>query len=420
MIKNYIYTPPADKSIIHRALILAAISKGKTKISNFYACQDTLATINCLRKLGIKVNFNKNSATVYGKGLYGPKKPCAALNAYNCAATMRLLSGPLTGQNFDSCLSGRKLLWHRPMERIKKPLSLMGAKIKLRKGKPPIKISPSQLKAIKYTLPIASAQVKSAILLAGLYAQGNTEIKEIFPSRNHTEKMLRLFGIKIKTGNKRIILNPGEPKAKNIKIPGDTSSAAPFIISACLIEGKSLSVKNCLLNPIRMGFIKALKRMGAGISFEIKNSIKEIKAGEEPLGDLSVKYKKLKSVNIKKSEIAGLIDEIPLIALAATQAKGITRICGIGELKHKESDRIKSIISLIRGIGGKIKYENEGFIIRGGQKLKGGISFKTSDHRIAMTAAAASLICEKPIKIINKNCVKKSYPNFFSDFNKFF
>ena len=201
------YIPPGDKSIIHRALILAAISKGKTKISNFYACEDTLATINCLRKLGIKIILAKNTATVYGKGLYGLRKPGANLNAGDSAATMRLLSGILAGQKFNSCLSGKKLLLNRPMKRIEEPLSLMGAKIKLKKGKPPIKISGAKLKAIKYELPIASAQVKSAILLAGLYASGKTLIKEIFPSRNHTENMLRLFNIKIKTVNKKIILN---------------------------------------------------------------------------------------------------------------------------------------------------------------------------------------------------------------------
>ncbi|MCK5106880.1 MAG: 3-phosphoshikimate 1-carboxyvinyltransferase [Elusimicrobiales bacterium] len=420
MIKNSIYMPPADKSITHRALILAAISKGKTKISNFSACQDTLATAYCLIKLGVKIKLEKNSATVYGKGLYGLKKSRTSLTADNCAATMRLLSGLLAGQNFNSVINGKKILSRRPMKRIEEPLTLMGAKIQLSQGKPPIKISGAPLKAIKYKLPIASAQVKSAVLLAGLYANGKTLIKEIYPSRNHTENMLRLFKVKINIGNNKIILNPREPKAANLKIPGDISSAAPFILSACLIKGKSIVVRNCLLNPTRMGFIKILKKMGADISFKNKNSADKIKTGHEPYGDIKVKYGKLKPVIIRKSAIPSMIDEIPLIILAATQSKGTTKIYGADELKYKESDRIKSIIALIHGAGGKIKYENKTFTIQGPQKLKGGVSINTSDHRIAMIAAVANLLSEKPIKIINKNCVKKSYPGFFSDFNKFF
>jgi 3-phosphoshikimate 1-carboxyvinyltransferase len=418
--KSKIYVPPTDKSIAHRAFLLAAISQGKTKISNFSPCEDTLATINCLKNLGIKIKLENNTAKVYGKGLDGLRKPNTRLNANESAATMRLLSGLLAGQKFDSTIIGNKSLLNRPMKRIEEPLSLMGAKIKLKRGKPPIKISPAKIEGIKYKLPVASAQVKSAILLAGLYANEKTEIQEIFPSRNHTENMLRLFNIKIKTSNNKIVLNPGELKAVDIKIPGDISSAAPFIIGSCLLEGKSIIVKNCLLNPTRMGFIKALKKMGAEISFKIKNSGKKIKMGHEPYGDIKIKYKKLKSIIIKNSDIPGLIDEIPLLILAATQGKGITKMYGVKELKYKESDRIKSIISLIRTIGGEIKYKNETFIIKGSQKLKGGVSIKTADHRIAMTAAVANLLTEKPVKITNKNCIKKSYPDFFSDFNKIF
>ncbi|MBU2529419.1 MAG: 3-phosphoshikimate 1-carboxyvinyltransferase [Elusimicrobia bacterium] len=421
MKKNHkVYIPPTDKSIAHRALILAAISKGNTKISNFSICEDVLATINCLRNLGIKIKLEKNIALVYGKGLYGLKKPRASLNADNSAATMRLLSGLLAGQKFSSIISGKESLLNRPMDRIEKPLSLMGAKIKLYSKKAPIKISSSSLKAIKYKLPMASAQVKSAILLAGLYADGKTQIKEIFPSRNHTEKMLRLFKVEIKTGNKQILLKPGQPKAKNIKIPGDISSAAPFIISACLLKTKTLKISNCLLNPTRMGLIKTLKKMGVGISIKIKNGADKIKAGHEPYGNIEINCKKIKACAIRKTEIPSMIDELTLLMLAATQALGTTKIYGAGELKYKESDRIKSILTLIRDIGGAIKYKNNIFTIEGPQKLKGGISINTSDHRIAMTAAVANLISENPVKILNKNCIKKSYTDFFSDFNNFF
>ena len=410
-----IFTPPPDKSITVRALLLGAIAEGRVIINNPLFCADTAAAMNCLRTLGVKLHISRKQIVVEGRGLRGLTPPLRPLNAGESGATMRLMAGLLAGQDFDSVITGRDSLLKRPMARVTEPLSAMGARISSRGGRPPLKISGSRLTGARLKLSAPSAQVKSAALIAGLYAAGRTSVTERFKTRDHTERLLNHFGAEIKVSGLKTILKPGPLKAGRIKIPGDISSAAPFIAAACLLKGSKHIIKDTGTNPGRLGFIQALSAMGANIGLTVKTS------SPEPAGNIFIWGSGLKGVRIKPARIPAMIDEIPLLALVATQASGTTILPGLGELRFKESDRLTSTLMFLKALGLKAALKKDALIIRGPQKITGGKPIDTfNDHRIAMAAAVGSLLAEKPAKILNSGCVKKSYPAFFSDFKKVF
>ncbi|MBU2575401.1 MAG: 3-phosphoshikimate 1-carboxyvinyltransferase [Elusimicrobia bacterium] len=410
-----IYTPPPDKAITHRALMLAAVADGNTRVCGPSLCEDTLATAACLKKLGVSISASKNRLLVKGLGLGGLKKPRGPLNAGASGTTMRLLAGLLAGQDFDSTITGKGSLLKRPAARVAAPLVLMGAKIRMRGDRAPIHLSGSSLKGINHKLAVPSAQVKSAILLAGLYAAGPTSITERFQTRDHTERLLKHLNARISAAGLNIYLKPGRLKAKDICVPGDISSAAPFIAAACLLKGFKLTVKNVGLNPGRTGLIRILKAMGAKIS------VSRTHCAPEPAGNITVSSSPLNGIRIRPDEVPAMVDELPLLALSAARASGTTVINGIGELKHKESDRLRATLTLFKSLGLMAKADKDSLVIKGPQTIAGGRAVDTfNDHRIAMTAAVGALLASKPVKIRNPGCVKKSYPAFFKDFNKIF
>jgi 3-phosphoshikimate 1-carboxyvinyltransferase len=409
------YTPPPDKAITQRALLLSAIAEGATRITNPSICADTAAAISCLKQLGVGIVSSKNAVTVKGAGLRGLKKPARPLSAGESATAMRLLAGLLAGQEFDSVITGTGSLLNRPMQRVTSPLSAMGARITSRGGRPPLRIRGSGLTGANHHPEISSAQIKSALLLAGLYAEGPTSITEHFRTRDHTERLLKLLGAQISTDGLNTYLKPGRLTAGDIKISGDISSAAPFITAACLLPGFKLTIKNVGLNPGRMGLITSLKAMGARII------VKPAAAAPEPCGEIVVSGSALKGIRIRPDEIPAMIDELPLLALAASRAQGATVINGAGELRHKESDRLASTIALLKALGLEAKAGSDKIVIKGAQSIAGGKPVNTrGDHRIAMAAAVGALFAAKPVRISDPACVKKSYPAFFEDFKKVF
>lgn len=407
-----VYTPPPDKSITIRALLLAAVAEGRTEIRTPLLCADTRSALSCLAALGVKYSLRRNKITVEGRGLRG-LAPLRALNAGGSGTLCRLLAGLLTGQTFSSVITGSGSLRGRPMDRIARPLGLLGAEIKTRRGRLPLAIKPSPLKGINYSLPIASAQVKSALLLAGLYAAGRTIIKEPLPSRDHTERLLEYFGAGIARRGRVITLKPGALKGRGLCVPGDFSSAAPFL-AAALLCGRGLLIKNTGLNPTRLGLVRVLKRMGARIKLTVK------RLSPEPAGDILVMPSALKAAAVKASEVPSMIDELPLLAVLAAAARGRTVIAGAGELRHKESDRISATLALLKGLGVKARSRGAGLEITGAARFRAAAVNSFGDHRIAMAAAAAGARAEGPVKITGAACVKKSYPGFFRDFGALF
>ncbi len=419
-LKGEILTPP-DKSMSHRSLIIGSLTKGKIKISNFLTGADCLATLEILKELGCEINFlDKNTVVLNAKNAYmAPKKE---LYCGNSGTTMRLMTGLLCAQNFKSTLSGDVSLSKRPMKRIIEPLSLMGANIKSNDNKAPLVIERGKLKGIEYKSPIASAQVKSALLLAGLQTpDGTTTVLEPHLSRNHTEKMLQFFDADIETFTKDglfgVTTRHSSLTPKDLNVTGDISSAAFIMIAAAIIKNSDVIIKNIGLNPTRTGLIDVMKRMKANI--EVLNC--DLVSNEET-GDIRIKY----SPDMEGCEIGGdiiprLIDEIPIIALLATQAKGVTVIKDARDLKNKESDRIACVERELRKFGAKIQGTDDGFIIEGkngGNALFEGNTEVESyhDHRIAMTGYIAGLISEKPCKINGFEWVETSFPNFLNIF----
>ena len=410
-------TVPGDKSISHRSVMFGAIAKGTTRITNFLQGADCLSTIDCFRKMGINIENTSKEILVHGNGLRGLKAPTEILNTGNSGTTTRLISGILAGQNFTSILSGDESLNSRPMKRIMDPLSSMGANIISTNGNncAPLRISPGQLHGIDYISQVASAQVKSSILLAGLYADGKTSVTEPTLSRNHTELMLKSFGANTTasicpdTGKPIAIIYPcNELFGQDIVVPGDISSAAYFIAAALIVPGSELLIKNVGINPTRAGILEVCHAMGADITYLNKKN-----AGGEPTADLFVKYSKLHGTIIEGDIIPTLIDEIPVIAVLAAFAEGITTIKDAAELKVKETNRIDTTTEALTAMGGKITPTEDGMIIEGTSTLHGGIVNSYLDHRIAMAFAVASLAAEGETSIIDSQCVNVSYPSFF-------
>lgn len=405
-------TVPGDKSISHRAVMFGSLARGTTKISHFLEGADCLSTISCFRKMGIEIDRNKDEILVHGRGLHGLTAPTEILDVGNSGTTTRLISGILAGQTFTSELDGDDSIRTRPMKRIMTPLASMGADItsRLDNGCAPLIIHGRPLHAAHYDSPVASAQVKSCVLLAGMYADGITSVTEPFLSRNHTEIMLNYFGAEITSEGTTASIRP-EPvlEGRDIQVPGDISSAAYFIAAGLLTPGSEILLKNVGINPTRAGIIKVCMDMGADITL-----LNESTEGE-PTADLLIRTSSLKGTTIEGSIIPTLIDEIPMIAVMAAFAEGTTIIRDAQELKVKESDRIAVMVDNLRRMGADIEGTDDGMIIHGGRPLHGAVIDSHLDHRIAMSFAVAGTICDGTVEILNGECVNISYPEFYQD-----
>ncbi|WP_147804782.1 3-phosphoshikimate 1-carboxyvinyltransferase [Alkalicoccus halolimnae] len=407
---------PGDKSISHRAVLFASIAEGKSVIKGFLRGEDCLSTISCMRSLGIVIEEDADSITVMGKGPYGLKEPAELLNVGNSGTTIRLLSGILAGQPFSSVMAGDDSIARRPMRRVTGPLKMMNATVDGREfaNYTPLWMRGGDLQGVHYFSPVASAQVKSAVLLAGLYASGKTTVTEPFKSRDHTERMLRTFGVNVETDEKSASLKGGQKlQAADVFVPGDVSSAAFMIAAGALVQGSHLIVENVGLNPTRTGVIDVLKRMDADMML-----LNETMLGGEPTADIEIKYSRLQAVTIEGSDIPRLIDEIPVLALLATQADGKTVIKDAAELKVKETNRIDTVVNQLNELGADCEATDDGMIINGPSKLKGGNAESYHDHRIGMTMALAGLISETPVKVKDTDAVAVSYPGFFEELER--
>ena len=407
---------PGDKSISHRSVMFGALAKGDTEISNFLRGADCLSTISCFRSMGVDIEEKGENVLVHGKGLRGLRRPDGILDCGNSGTTTRLISGILAAQDFDVTLTGDESIQKRPMKRIIDPLSLMGAEIESVRGNgcAPLHITGAPLHGISYSTPVASAQVKSAILLAGLYADGETRVTEPAPSRNHTELMLSSFGADVRTEGTTVTIRQAEELyGQKIQVPGDISSAAFFIAAGLLIPGSEILLKNVGVNPTRDGVLRVFRRMGGSIETTALSS-----GAGEPAADLLVKASRLHGVEIGGEEIPSLIDEIPVIAAAACFADGVTVIRDAAELKVKESNRIAAMTENLRAMGADVTETEDGMIIRGGRPLHGAVIDSRNDHRIAMTFAVAALAAEGETSIPQWDCVNISYPGFLEDLRK--
>lgn len=405
-------TVPGDKSISHRAVMFGSLAKGTTKITGFLEGADCLSTISCFRKMGINIERNNTEVLVHGKGLHGLCPPSEILDVGNSGTTTRLISGILAGQSFVSELNGDASIQSRPMKRIMTPLLSMGADIGSLRGNDcaPLRIEGKKLHAIHYQSPVASAQVKSCVLLAGLYADGITRVTEPVLSRNHTEIMLNYFGANVTSqGTTASILPEPALMGREVLVPGDISSAAYFIAAGLLTPNSEILLKNVGINPTRDGFLRVCKAMGADI--ELLNESRE----GEPTADLLIRSAALHGTTVGGEIIPTLIDEIPMIAVMAAFAEGTTVIKDAEELKVKESNRIEVVVENLRRMGADIEATEDGMIIHGGKALHGAEIDSHLDHRIAMSFAVAGTICEGEMEIQGGECVNISYPAFYED-----
>ena len=404
-------TIPGDKSISHRAVMFGSLAEGTTEVTNFLQGADCLSTISCFRKLGIQIENTADSILIHGKGLHGLSESSETLDTGNSGTTTRLISGILSGQSFTTILNGDASIQTRPMKRIMTPLSMMGADITSLNGNncAPLRICGGHLHGITYQSPVASAQVKSCVLLAGLYADAPTSVTEPVLSRNHTELMLTGFGAKVTSSGTTAIIEP-EPDLKGMKIevPGDISSAAYFIAAGLIIPNSEILVKNVGINPTRDGILRVAKEMGGDITI-----LNEKISGGEPTCDLLVRSSSLKGVTVGGEIIPTLIDEIPMIAVMACFAEGTTIIKDAQELKVKESNRIDTVVTNLKAMGAHIEATDDGMIIEGGYPLHGAVIDSHLDHRIAMSFAVGALGADGETTIEGADCVKISYPEFY-------
>jgi 3-phosphoshikimate 1-carboxyvinyltransferase len=404
---------PGDKSISHRALLLGAIAEGESSIRELGVSQDVLATVDAVRALGADVELDDNQARVGGVGLRGLRTPDGPIDCRNAGTLMRLLAGILAGQEGRFELVGDESLSRRPLERIAEPLTRMGARVETTEGHAPLIVEGGGLHAIRYELAVASAQVKSAVLLAGLYAEGGpTVVLEPVPTRDHTERMLE-------ETRARVSRKPGAPSVwpaerlqpLQVEVPGDVSAAAPFLVAASALSGSELRVHGVGVNPTRTGFVAVLERMGARISIFNRRS-----AGGEPAADLEVAPAELVGTTVRPREVPLLVDELPLFALVAGMARGESRVTGAQELRVKESDRIETVKNVLRPLGIRIETAHDGFRVRGvpSRPRGGGLVNAGGDHRIAMLAAVAGLVSREGVRIEGAESVAVSFPDFFA------
>lgn len=415
-------TPPPDKSISHRAVMFASIADGKSIVKNFLRAEDPISTMNAFRSMEIEMEEKAvNELVINGKGLYGLREPFDVLDCGNSGTTVRLISGILSGNPFFSVLTGDDSLKQRPMARVINPLKEMGADISARSSDKylPMAIKGKVLKAINYNMPVASAQVKSCLILAGLYADGTTIIIEPQKSRDHTERMLRAMGAEIEVEDLTIKVKGEVSRVKglqpiDITVPSDFSSAAFFITGVLIIPDSEILIRNVCVNPTRTGLLDVIKNMGGDVRIENMRDV-----SGEPVGDIYVKTaSSLKSVRVGKDIMPSMIDEFPILCVLATQAQGITEISGAEELRVKESDRIKAMATELRKMGVQLEEYPDGIAIKGKTSLKGATVESYHDHRIAMSLAIAALVAEGTTIINNASCVDISFPGFFEELKR--
>ena len=409
-------TVPGDKSISHRSVMLGSIARGTTEIHGFLEGADCLSTISCFRHMGVDIENKNGVVTVHGKGLRGLSAPSAPLDCGNSGTTTRLISGILAAQDFSAVLTGDASIQKRPMGRIITALSMMGADIKSIHGNgcAPLQITGKPLSGICYDSPVASAQVKSAILLAGLYAEGETRVTEPQISRNHTELMLKFFGADIRTeGSTATVRQTPELYGNRITVPGDISSAVYFAAAGMILPNSEVLIKNAGINPTRAGLLTVCKAMGADLTL-----INQDHSGSEPTADLLVRSRSLHRTVIQGSVIPAMIDELPTVALMACFAQGRTVIKDAAELKVKESNRIALVAENLRAMGADVTETDDGMIIDGGRPLHGASISAHKDHRLAMTFAIAALAAEGSTELQDADCVSISYPDFYTDLKR--
>lgn len=406
-------TVPGDKSISHRSIMLGSIASGITEVHGFLNGADCISSMNCFRQMGVEIDYDGSIVTIHGNGLHGLKAPADTLDVGNSGTTTRLMSGILAAQNFSSRVIGDDSICRRPMKRIITPLAMMGADITSERGNDcaPLIINGRKLKGIHYDSPVASAQVKSCVLLAGLYADGETSVTEPYVSRNHTELMLNAFGGSCTTlGTTATVTSDPVLTGQKIVVPGDISSAAYFLVAGLIAENSEITIKNVGINPTRDGIIDVIKMMGGDITFANVNA-----DSGEPTADITVKTSSLKGCVIEGDIIPKLIDEIPVIAILACFAEGETVIKDAAELKVKESNRIDVMVNNLSAMGADITGTDDGMIIRGGKPLHSAVIHSKKDHRIAMSFAVAAMCAEGETEILDANCVNISYPDFYRD-----
>ena len=405
---------PPDKSLSLRAVMFNSLAEGDAKISNFLMGEDCLSTISVLKELGVKIKVSGSDVFTYGKGINSLSQPTKVLDVGNSGTTIRLMSGILAGRDFESTLDGDSSIRKRPMNRIIEPLNKMGAKISANNNNEnaPIKFNGGSLDTLNYDLPVASAQLKSSLILAGLRSKNGIIIREKATSRDHTERLLSNMGADIITKGLEISVNPSNIESRDITVPGDISSASFWLVAACIHDNAELTIRNVGINETRSGIISVLKRMGAHIEFSNKKDY-----SGEPACDIYVKSSKLKATEISGSEIPLLIDEIPIIALAAVYAEGETKIIDAEELRYKESDRISLTVNWMKKAGAVVEELRDGIIITGNNNLSGGTFSSHGDHRLAMTLGIASLVSKKKITVKNPEASNVSYPGFWDYLN---
>ena len=401
---------PGDKSISHRSIMFGSIASGVTRVTGFLRGEDALATLEAFRAMGVQVEDDGEALTIHGKGLHGLTEPTDVLDCGNSGTSMRLLAGLLAGQNFFSVLSGDKYLRARPMKRVLAPLALMGARMLGRAGgdKAPLAIQGSQLKGIEYNSPVSSAQVKSAIMLAGLYAQGETVVREPHLSRDHSERMLRYFGASVESFSGGVRLKGGgQLFGRDIAVPGDISSAAFFMVAALIVPDSELLIRGVGVNPTRTGVIDILQSMGGDL--ELLNPREE---SGEPVADLRIRSSRLKAMEISGELVPRAIDEFPAICVAASLAEGTTVVTGASELRVKETDRIAAMAANLRLAGVEVVETPDGMRITGTARLKGCAADSFGDHRIAMSMLVAGLAAEGETSVSDVECIATSFPGF--------
>jgi 3-phosphoshikimate 1-carboxyvinyltransferase len=400
---------PGDKSISHRAVMLGSIARGTTHISGFLNGEDCLATLAAMSSMGVAAEqVDATTVTIHGVGLRGLQAPAAALDMGNSGTAMRLMTGLLSGQAFDTRLVGDESLSSRPMQRIITPLEAMGASIGSHDGRPPLDVHGGRsLQAIHYDLPVASAQVKSAVLLAGLYADGTTSVNEPAVTRDHTERMLTAMGVDIRREGGRIAVEGGqELTGGTVRVPGDLSSAAFVLLAGCISDSADILIRNVGINPTRTGVIDILRAMGASI--ELENE--DVHSGE-PVADIRVQASQLRAIDVDPALVSLTIDEFPVLFVAAACAKGATRFSGIGELRVKESDRIGAMATGLRNLGIQVDETEDGAVVHGGP-LHGGTVQSFGDHRIAMSLAIAGTVADGAVSVKQTDAVATSFPGF--------
>lgn len=403
---------PGDKSISHRAVLIAAICEGDTRISGFGRSGDTESTLAAVRALGVAIDEDDvDTLTVHGVGLRGLREPTGTVDCGNAGTLMRLLCGLLAGQEGRFELGGDESLSARPMERVAEPLRLMGAKIETTDGHAPLVIEGGALVTISYKLPVASAQVKSAVLLAALFAEGDeTTVVEPLPTRDHTERLLALAGATVKRRPSSVSIQPATRLALGqVEIPGDFSSAAPLLVAAAIVPGSAVTVHGVGLNPSRIGLLDVLERMGARVAIYNRRAI-----GGEPAGDVEVRASELVGTSVSPAEVPAMVDELPLFALAAGHARGESVVRGASELRVKETDRIEAVAEELRRLGGHVRATKDGFRVRGvPARLRGGIVDARGDHRLAMLGAVAGVSSREGVELRGAEAAELSFPGFF-------